>query len=95
MTFLGITYNTDIQLFSRLYDRKMRNQITEAFTHFGRQKAQNSKVKFPINIHFKFQDVCCCSETSCANRVYGRYRYDSDLVNLHYIEVKMALAGVQ
>ena len=50
MTFLGIAYNTDIQLFSRLYDRKMRNQITEAFTHFGRQKALNYEVKFPINI---------------------------------------------
>ena len=53
------------------------------------------KVKFHINMLFQLQDVCSCSETSCQNSIYGRYRYDSDLVNLHYIEVKMALAGVQ
>ena len=46
-------------------------------------------------MRFQLQDVCSCSETSCENSIYGRYRYDSDLVNLHYIEVKMALAGVQ
>ena len=39
------------------------------------------------------EDVCCCSETSCDNPL-GRYRYDSDQVKLHYIEVKMALTGV-
>ena len=43
---------------------------------------------------FCYQDVCSCTEDSCQNP-FNRYRYDSDLVKLHYIEVKMALTGVQ